>query len=105
MNRRIKKVLLTSEDAISNNSDEIDGNTDVIVFMDNGKKYIASFFSYSFLDKINYEHQMNGELLNGSYFWDKNMVLVKNCSLNIIEPVIIDLIDEGNFQEAFRELQ
>ena len=32
------------------------------------------------------------------------MVLAEGCSLNIIDPVAKDLIDEGNFQEAFSEL-
>ncbi|MBC8487237.1 MAG: hypothetical protein H8D45_14505 [Bacteroidetes bacterium] len=86
------------------NYDPKTGNTDVIVILEDGRKYNASFFAYANINKIKLQHQKDGSYLAGSYFWDKNMVLVEDCSMNIIEPVVNDLIDEGNFQEAFREL-
>ncbi len=104
MEFKVKRIHLTAESSNENNYDPKDGNTDVIVFLENGKKYIASFFAYANIQKLQLKHQQNGDFLHGSYFWDKNMVLVEDCSMNIIEPVVKDLIDEGNFREVFIEL-
>jgi len=104
MEFKVNKIHLTADDIHDNNYDPKKGNTDVIVFLDNGKKYIASFFAYANMYEIKLHHQKNGCFLHGDYFWDKNMVMVKDCSLEIIKPVVKDIIDEGNFPEAFREL-
>ena len=104
MSFKINKVLLSSDFESTKNSSKINGNTDVIVQMKDEKKYISSFFSYNFIEKITKENMKNGEFLNGSYFWKKNMVLVKDCSLRTIQTVIQHLIDEGEFQEAFEML-
>ena len=102
MGLKVNKVLLSSDFETLNRTNK--GFTDVVVQLENEKKYIASFFSYNYINDIISGHMKNGEFLNGNYFWKKNMVLVRNCSLNIIKPVVKDLIDEGNFQEAFSEL-
>jgi hypothetical protein len=40
----------------------------------------------------------------GTYFWKKNMVLVKDCKLSTIKPVVMELLYEGEFQTAFEML-
>ena len=97
-------MLLSSDFESLNSINKNKGTTDVVVQLENEKKYIASFFSYNYVNEIRREHMKNGEFLNGNYFWKKNMVLVEDCSVNIIESVVKDLIDEGDFEEAFKEL-
>ena len=104
MELKVDRIYLTAQGSPENNSDPKNSSTDVIVFLENGKKYIASFFAYANINEIRRKHKKNGNFLNGAYFWDKNMVLVEDCSLKMIEPVVKDIIDEGNFREAFREL-
>lgn len=104
MELRVKRIHLTADSSIDHTNGSCQGNTDVIVYLENGKKFIASFFTYSNILDMQIHHQLDGTYQNGSYFWDRNMVLVKDCTLQIIEPVVNDLIDEGNFREAFREL-
>ena len=104
MELKINKLIITSDKEDLNTPGSGNENTDVIVILDSGKKFIASFFSYKYLIEINHEHTKSGEFLNGNYFWDKNMVLVKDCSRDIIKPVVNDLIEEGNFEKAFLEL-
>ena len=104
MEFNVKRIHLTAESSNENDYDPKTGNTDVIVILKNGRKYNASFFAYANINKLQQQHRQNGNFLSGSYFWDKNMVLVEDCSLNAIEPVVKDLIDEGNFQEAFKQL-
>lgn len=79
-------------------------STDVIVLFENGKKYVASFFTYANIEEKRCQNKQSGEYLNGLYFWDKHMVLVEECTLNNIEQVIQNLMDEGEFQEAFERL-
>ena len=82
-------------------SNTVSGNTDVIVHLDNGKKYIASFFSYDFVKDIRNKNIETGAFAKGKYFWDKHMVLVEECSSKVIQPVIQEIIDEGEFLDVF----
>lgn len=100
----VKSIHLTALDGDNEAYDPRKGNTDVIVSLEDGKKYIASCFAYDNIGELRITHQFDGNFLHGTYFWDKNMILVKECSLPSIESVVNDLIDEGNFQEAFREI-
>lgn len=104
MELSVKSIHLTAEAGEQGDFDPKKGNTDVIVFLENGKKYIASFFAYGNIESLQLKHQFDGNFLHGSYFWNKNMILVEECTLQSIELVINDIIDEGNFQEAFRQL-
>jgi hypothetical protein len=104
MNFKVKRIHLTAESGNTSTFDPRLGNTDVVVFLDDGRKYIGSFFSFANIEQMRLQNQATGNFLHGSYFWDQNMVLVEECSLRFIEPVINDLIDEGNFHEAFKQL-
>jgi hypothetical protein len=104
MELKVKRIHLTADSSINPNNRLDKGITDVIVYLENGKKFIASFFAYSKILDMKNRHQTDGSFKSGSYFWEKNMVLVENCTPQIIEPAVNDLIDEGNFGEAFREL-
>ena len=104
MNSDVKSIYLSSQNGDNENFNPKRGNTDVIVSLADGRKYIASFFAYNNIDDLRLEHQLDGDFLHGSYFWDKNMILVEECSLKFIEPVVKNIIDEGNFEEAFRQL-
>jgi hypothetical protein len=42
--------------------------------------------------------------MDGLYFWDKNMVIVEECTSSMIEKIVRHMIDEGEFQEAFKLL-
>jgi hypothetical protein len=100
----IKSVILSSElKKIKDSKTKVD-NTDVIVQLEDGERFIATFFSYSYLNEINHKHIKSGEYLNGLYFWNKRMILIKECTRDNISLVIKDLIDEGEFQEAFEML-
>ncbi|MEN8228471.1 MAG: hypothetical protein ABFS38_09980 [Bacteroidota bacterium] len=80
------------------------GSTDVIVLSENGSKYLASFFTYDNIVERRLISKRNGEYMDGLYFWDKNMIIVEECSLTAIQKVVLHLIDEGEFQEAFKQL-
>jgi hypothetical protein len=103
---QVKEIILSSE----NNGENINAlgkevdSTDVIVLLKDNRRYIASFFSFGFISEKNLQADMSLDFLKGKYFWNKNMVLIKDCTPDLVGQVVNDLIDEGNFQEAFREL-
>ena len=101
MKFKIKKVLLTAEMKKDENGKSISGNTDVIVQLDNGSKYIASFFSYDYIKDVRDKNIKTGAFAKGKYFWDKHMVLVEECSLKVINPVINEIVNEGEFFNVF----
>ncbi|MBN1340831.1 MAG: hypothetical protein JXA03_15995 [Bacteroidales bacterium] len=104
MEFKVQRIQLSNENQSDMDFNPATGNTDVIVTLNSGKKFITSFYSYGNIEVLAEKHQENGEFLEGEYFWDKNMVLVKDCERKTIELVVNDIIDEGNFPLAFRPL-
>jgi hypothetical protein len=104
MNSEVKSIHLSSQNEDYENFNPKRGNTDVIVSLEDGRKYIASFFAYDNIEELRIQHEINGDFLHGSYFWAKNMVLVKECSPDVIDPVVKNMIDEGEFNDIFRKL-
>jgi hypothetical protein len=100
----IRQIFITSEHQKDNNPHEKSGNTDVIVVLADGHKYSASFFTYDFIEQARSKNKRSGDYLNGKYFWEKNMVLVEECSPDVITPVVREIIDEGEFGDVFRRL-
>ena len=79
-------------------------NTDVVVKLENGKQYWATFFTYDnieFLTKKNREH---GENLSGKYFWSRNMILIEEINRDLIENVIKEMLAALCFDSAFEEI-
>ncbi len=80
------------------------GNTDVVVLLDNDKKYIASFFSYANIYELAEQHRKDGSYLNGDYFWDKNIVLIRSLNRKMVTATVKHLIEEGEFKEVFKQI-
>lgn len=104
MSLKVSNIYISAENTEEDIASPEAGNTDVIVLMDDGKKYIASFFSYANIKALKQQHQKSGEYLSGAYFWEKNIVLVEACTMKVVEQVVNHLIDEGEFRDAFRQL-
>ena len=76
--------------------------TDVIVELDNGKRYISSFFTCQSLVHLMSEHEKTGEFFSGKYFHTPNMVVIENCSIELVTEVIEDMLEEQTFDWAFK---
>lgn len=104
MQLKIEKIILTRDIRKERNLPVEDNNTDVLVTMENGELYIASFFSYDSIMKLEEKNKINGLFLNGHFFWAKNMILVKTCEKQIIQEVTNFLIAEQDFLDVFQRL-
>lgn len=100
----INKIILTKDIRKEKKLPVEEGNTDVIVTMENGDLFIASFFAYLGIQLLTKTHQSTGEFLEGKYFWAKGMLLIDSCDRKSIENVIDYLLDEGDFLTVFQKL-
>ena len=104
MGIEVDSIFLTSEFHLDETVDKTSDNTDVIVQLRSGKKYIASFFSFDNIQQLRVEYQKTKKYLSGKYFHVNNMVLIDECSANSIREVIEDLIEEGDFESVFKSM-
>ena len=77
---------------------------DVIVKLQNGSTYAASFFQYEELMKEIKKPKARYAPNNQKYFWKKNMVMVNDFRSDTIEGIIHQLMEEGDFEEAFEKI-
>lgn len=101
MQDEIYQIYLSGITGQEGNVDYDNANTDVIVILNNGQKYLGAFFTYLNIEEIARENKQTGEKLFGKYFWAKNLVLVDRCDLKSIEAVVKNLMEEGDFKEVF----
>ncbi len=104
MSLAIENIFLSSANGKEGNDHSDEGETGVVVASKSGEKFYASFLSFNHLEKLRKQHLASGEFLSGKYFWSKNLVLVNDCDLPTVEAVVNDLIDNGDFQDAFLRL-
>jgi len=104
LKRSIKKIELSKESRKYFNLPLNDENTAAIVTINDGSKYIASFFSYHSIERLRIENARSNEYLGGKYFWKKGMLLIDKCSIDNIKIVIEDILEEGNFEEIFSKI-
>lgn len=104
MGINISAIYLSLEQNGDESYDCTNENTDVIVALENGEKYIATFFSYDNIASLRTRHKLDGSFLDGKYFWMKSMVLIDDCCRKSIERVVLHLIDEGDFREVFLKI-
>lgn len=78
-----------------------DDNTDVIVTYQDGRRWVASFFSYQNIAALTEKNKRTGECLSGAYFWASGMLLIDFVSRQSIEEVVDHLMKEGDFEAIF----
>ena len=80
---------------------EVNDNVDVFVYLPDGRKYVATFFTLSNIKTIMEHHRASGESAGGKYFWAADMVIVERLDRVTIETAVADLMKSGDFEKAF----
>lgn len=83
----------------------VNDNVDVEVFLDNGKRYTATFFTIENIISILNKYKETKECCNGLYFWASDMIIVESLIDKIINKTIQDLIKNEEFHHAFSLLE
>lgn len=78
-----------------------DANSDVMVTLADGSQWVATFYTYANVMTLAAKNTQTGECLNGTYFWDTDMILVSEVSRAQIERVVAHVLEEGYFERAF----
>ncbi|NUF50230.1 hypothetical protein [Gilliamella sp. ESL0250] len=79
----------------------VNDNVDVEVCLDNGKRYVATFFTIENIISILSRYKETKECCNGLYFWASDMIIVESLDNNVINKTIQDLIKNEEFHHAF----
>lgn len=95
------KIWIEAEEWVEGEWDIHNDNTDVIVEFDNGERWLASFFTYSNINKLVEKNKATGECLNGKYLWSSDMILVDEVSRERIQEVVNYMINKGDFEGEF----
>lgn len=80
-------------------------NTDVIVTLMNGDRYVGSFFTYTNIQELTSKNERTGENLNGKYLWSSDMILIDKCSRHDIEQVIDELLGQDQLTSVFTKIE
>ena len=105
MDLSIKQIFISAEERINEPFDPCTGNTDVIILLNNNKKYAASFFSFKNIEvQVAENKRLSNSALNGKYLCFSNMVLIECCTRELIINVVEEMIDEGEFLRVFQKL-
>lgn len=102
--RKVQNIWIEAEEW-STGWDPVDSNTDVMVDLDDGSRWIASFTSYKNIETLTRKNRQTGENLAGAYFWDSDMILIDETSRKGIEEVIEYLMKENKFSWIFRKVE
>ena len=104
---KIKAIWIEAEKWASGEWTPDDDNTDVIVTLDDGSRWVASFFSYRNIGSLVEKNQRTGECMSGKYFWASDMILADEVSRPRIEEIAHHLAEQEplEFRSIFRRIE
>lgn len=105
MKKQIRKIYLSIEKEFGPKDINFDDDhTDVIIEMQDGNHYVASFFTFKNLDTIRNRIRNNPNFLDGKFFWVDHMIFIRDIRIETIREVIQFLMEEGDFDKVFSQL-
>ena len=79
-------------------------NTDVIVQLNSGDVYVATFCSYKCLETLLEKHRSGNEEQSPDHYEVLNVVLVNDSVKGDLLPVVEHMMSEGDFQLVFKKM-
>ncbi|WP_155839583.1 hypothetical protein [Aquimarina latercula] len=77
-------------------------NTDIFVtIVKTQKVYLATFYTYKNITSLVEKFKKSGECLSGYYFWDEDMCLIDDMSIDTLDKVIFEIIENEEFFSIF----
>jgi hypothetical protein len=107
MKRTIRDIWIEAETWAPGEWTPADDNTDVIVTLDDGTKWAATFFSYANLARLVEKNERTGECLGGKYFWASDMVFADEVSRTRIVEITTHLLEQEpcEFASIFERIE
>lgn len=100
MKKRIKKIEI-----IGILKDRLNSNHDVVVELDDGRKYTATFFTLRNIQYLmSFYKEHSGECNRGSFFWAADMCIIELIDEDLIKESANSMIEEGVFEKVFKQI-
>ncbi|MEM6800605.1 MAG: hypothetical protein AAF696_04325 [Bacteroidota bacterium] len=77
------------------------GRAEVTLSFDDGSVWTANFVTFQYMRSLLRSGIQDGQYLKGSYYWDKNSILIGSLKRVHIEKVIVELLEQRHFESAF----
>lgn len=94
MDKSIDKIWIEIQEPI----DFYDCNSDVIFEVNDGSKWIATFFTYKNIETLHKKNQLTGECLAGTYFCATDMILISEMSEKVIKAVLQEMLSKNELE-------
>jgi hypothetical protein len=95
--RKIESVWYEFEDRAEPHN-ENDDNSDVIFELNDGTKWVATFFTIQNIMSLCKKNKKTGECLNGIYFCSTDMIIVEQLNRELILKTLQDLIENDEIE-------
>lgn len=102
---QVNEIWIEAETWRSSEWDPNNDSTDVIVTLEDGSRWGATFVAYQYVQTRAEQNKRTGECLWGKYLWVSEMILVDEVSRSSIKEVIQHLFTTGEFTRVFRTLE
>jgi hypothetical protein len=83
----------------------MDDNVDVLIDLEDGRSYAATFFTTRNLETLMARYRESGECANGAYVWASDMIVVAELSQAVIDTAVADLIATGEIESCCARLR
>jgi hypothetical protein len=84
--------------------DIYDYNIDVHIYLDDGRRFFATFFTLQNVHTLMENWSLIGECVNGIYFWATDSIIVRELTLENINATIQDLLETDCFFSALTDI-
>lgn len=82
-----------------------DDNVDVYVEIENGDTYVGTFVSIANVHSLMKKFQKTGECCHGLYLWISDMIIVQDCTQDVIRKTIADLVQTNELACALLKVE
>jgi hypothetical protein len=86
-------------------TDPVDDNVDVLVRLQSGQRYTATFFTLENLRRLFAKNRDTGECADGTFMWAANMIIVERLTRDVVNRTIAELLRTGEFEAVFSKVQ
>lgn len=81
--------------------DPLGDNSDIIVTLEDGSRWAATFATYRNVERLAAKNRRTGECLSGQYLGIPHLILVEELSRSLVEAVVEDILQNGTLAVCF----
>ncbi len=85
--------------------DPDDDNVDVRVILDDGRRFMPTFFTLANVQRLMDKYALEGGNANGLYFHAADAVMIRRLTDEAIHAAVKDMVTTGGIADACRQLE